>query len=33
MKEAFKVLQLALAAADQSVDKIKIIIGTAKFGK
>ena len=30
MKEAFKVLQPALAAADQSVDKIKIIIGTVK---
>ncbi|MBK5102557.1 MAG: cobalamin-dependent protein, partial [Desulfobacteraceae bacterium] len=30
MKEAFKVLQPALAASDQSVDKIKIIIGTVK---
>jgi len=30
MKEAFKVLQPALAASDQSIDKIKIIIGTVK---
>jgi len=30
MKEAFKVLQPALAASDQSVDKIKIIICTVK---
>lgn len=30
MKEAFKVLQPALAASDKSVDKIKIIIGTVK---
>jgi len=30
MKEAFKVLQPALAASDQSQDKIKIIIGTVK---
>jgi len=30
MKEAFKVLQPALAASDQSIDKIKIIIATVK---
>ena len=30
MKEAFKVLQPALAAADQSQDKIKIILATVK---
>jgi dimethylamine corrinoid protein len=30
MKEAFKVLQPALAAADQSIDKIKIILATVK---
>ncbi len=30
MKEAFKVLQPALAASDKSQDKIKIIIGTVK---
>jgi methylmalonyl-CoA mutase cobalamin-binding domain/chain len=30
MKEAFKVLQPALAAADQSVDKTKIIIATVQ---
>jgi methylmalonyl-CoA mutase cobalamin-binding domain/chain len=30
MKEAFKVLQPALAAADQSVEKIKIILATVK---
>ena len=30
MKEAFKVLQPALAAADQSIDKTKIILATVK---
>ena len=30
MKEAFKVLKPALAASDQSIDKIKIIIATVK---
>lgn len=30
MKEAFKVLQPALAASDQSIDKTKIILGTVK---
>ena len=32
MKEAFKVLQPALAASDQSQDKIKIIIGFLSLG-